>query len=195
MSTRRGSRGTSSCGISSPGPDDRPGHEVREEREVDRELLERRRHEVAAVRVDDVADRHERVEGDADREDDRAQRERQIQADDRRHVLRRVDEEVVVLEVREHAEVADQGHREQRLPLRLRRRAVDADGEQLIPDRAAGEQEDEPPVPPAVEDVARDEDERPPAVHLRHREPREREHDQEEDRERGGREQHRRSLV
>ncbi len=81
------------------GAHDRPGHEVREEREVDGELLERRRHEVAAVGVDDVADRHERVEGDADRQDDRVQRERQVEADDRRHALRRVDEEVVVLEV------------------------------------------------------------------------------------------------
>ena len=178
-----------------PGPDDRPGHEVREEGEVHRELLERRRHEVAAVGVDDVADRHERVEGDADREDDRAQRDREVEPDDRRHVLRRADEEVVVLEVREHAEVADQGHGQERLALRLRRGAVDADCEELVPERAAGEQEDEPPVPPAVEDVAGDDDERPPAVHLRHCEPREREDDQEEDRKRGSREQHRRSLV
>ena len=44
------------------------------------------------------------------------------------------------------------------------------------------------PVPPAVEDVARDDDEDAPAAHVRHREPRERQDDQEEDREGGGRE-------
>ncbi len=88
------------------GPDDRPCHEVREEREVHRELLEGRRLEVAAVRVDDVADRHEGVERDADRKHDRLQAERHVHADRRREVVGRRDEEVVVLEVAEHREVA-----------------------------------------------------------------------------------------
>jgi len=89
-------------------PDDRARHEVREEREIHSELLERRRLEVAAVRVDDVADRHEREEGDTDRQDDRLQRERQVHSDVRGEVVSRGDEEVVVLEVAEQAQVAGQ---------------------------------------------------------------------------------------
>ena len=52
--------------------DDRAGDEVREERLEDREARERGRDELAAVDVDDVRDRHERVEGDPDRQRRRA---------------------------------------------------------------------------------------------------------------------------
>ena len=190
MSTRRGSRGALDLRDQLGRPDDRAGDEVGEEREIDRELLERRRLEVTTVGVDDVADRHEREERDADREDNRLQRERQVEADDRGHVVTRGDEEVVVLEVAEHAEVPGEREDEKRLPLRLHTRAPDAHREHLVPERAAREQEDEAPVPPAVEDVARGDDERPPAVRPRHRQPRERQDDQEEDGESGGRKEH-----
>ena len=77
--------------------------------------------EVAAVHVDDVADRHEREEGDADREEDRARLERHVDADEREEVVRRGDEEVVVLEVAEQAEVPDERDGEEPLPRPLRR--------------------------------------------------------------------------
>ena len=107
--------------MSSPGPHDRAGDEVREEGEVRRERPEARRREVAAIDVDDVADRHEREEGDADREEDRARLERHVDAREREEVVRRRDEEVVVLEVAEEAEVPDERDDEQLLP----RHAVD----------------------------------------------------------------------
>jgi hypothetical protein len=169
---------------------DRPRHQVREEREVDRELLQRRRLEVAPVRVDDVADRHEGVEGDPDRKHDRLHVERQIEPHERREVVARGDEEVVVLEVAEDADVAREGEDQERLAPGGVVGSPDAHGEHLVPQRAGGQQEDEPPVPPAVEDVAGDDDERPPAVRPRHRQPRERQDDEEEDRERGRREEH-----
>ena len=77
------------------------------------------RREVAAVDVDDVADRHEREEGDADREEDRARLERDVDAGEREEVVRRGDEEVVVLEVAEQAEVPDERDDEQLLPARV----------------------------------------------------------------------------
>ena len=169
---------------------DRPRDEVREERQVRGELLEGRRDDVAAVGVHDVADSHERVEGDPDRQDDRLDRERQVEADDRGCVLRRRQEEVVVLEVAEQEQVPCQGDCEQPLPLRRDAGLVNPHREELVPDGAAGEEKDEAPVPPAVEDVAGDDHEPAPAVDVRHREPRERQHDDEEDREGGGREQH-----
>ena len=94
------------------GPHDRAGDEVREEREVRGERPEPDRREVAAVDVHDVADRHEREEGDADGEEDRARLERHVDPDEREEVVRRRDEEVVVLEVPEQAEVP--GEREPR---------------------------------------------------------------------------------
>ena len=86
---------------------DRARDEVREEREVCRELPEADRLEVAPVDVHDVADAHEREEGDADGKDDRARLEWDVDAAEREEVVRRRDEEVVVLEVAENAEVPD----------------------------------------------------------------------------------------
>ena len=93
---------------------DRPGDEMREEREVGGELRKRRRLEVAPVDVDDVADRHEREERDADRKHDRARFERDVDADEREQVVRRGREEVVVLEVAEQRHVAGDRDREER---------------------------------------------------------------------------------
>ena len=93
------------------GPDDRAGNEVGEEREIGRELRERGRLEVTAVGVDHVADRHEGVERDPDRKHDRAHLDRQVDPEVRREALGRVDEEAVVLEVREHAQVPGEGQR------------------------------------------------------------------------------------
>ena len=169
---------------------DRARDQVWEEGQVGGELLERDRDEVAAIRVDHVADRHEGVEGHPDRQHDRPQAEWSVEPDDREQVVARADEEVEVLEVAEHADVAGERDCEEELPLRRHAGAVDGDGEDVVPERRSGEQEDEMPVPPAVEDVARGDDERAPAVWPRHRQPRERQHEQEEDRKGGGGEEH-----
>ena len=67
---------------------------------------------------------------------------------------------------------------------------MDRGREHLVPHDREREQEAEPPVPARVEDEARGDDERPPALGPRLEEPRERQHDHEEDREGGGREEH-----
>ena len=178
-----------------PGAHDRPGHEVGEERQVGRELPEADGREVPAVHVDDVADRHEGEEGDPDREDDRAHVDRDVDSRRREQVVRRGDEEAVVLEVAEQSDVARDGRQRGAACARARPSARwMASANCWFHDRRGREQEDEAPVPGAVEDVAGGDDERPPALAPRHQEPREREHDQEEDRERGGREEHRSRL-
>ena len=70
-------------------PHDRACHEMGEEGEIRGELPEADRLPVAAVRVHDVADRHEREERDPDREDDRADRQRNVEPDEREDVVRR----------------------------------------------------------------------------------------------------------
>src|SRR5262249_52769162 len=100
------------------------------------------------------------------------------------------DEEVVVLEVAEHADVPGEREDQEELAAGRRLRPVDGRCEQGIPERRAGEQEDEGPVPPAVEDVAGKDDEGAPAVRPGHRQPRERQDEQKEDGEGGGREEH-----
>jgi hypothetical protein len=105
-------------------------------------------------------------------------------------VVERADEEARVLEVREEPEVEPDGQRQERLAPRDCARSVDREREDVVDDRRRHEQEDEAPVPPAVEDVAREQDPPAPRPLRRHQEPRDREDDQEEDRERGGREEH-----
>ena len=68
VSTRRGSRGSSSCGSSSLARTIGPATRCGKNAWKTANRVERRRHELAAIRVDDVRDRHERVEGDADRQ-------------------------------------------------------------------------------------------------------------------------------
>jgi hypothetical protein len=136
---------------------------VWEEREEDGELRQGRRREVAPVDVDDVAQRLEREEGDADRQDRSEQRRRHVHADVRERVLERRGEEVVVLEREEHAEVEHDVPGEQKLAGSAVGRPVHRHRKQLVDDRGRGQQQAEAPVPPAVEDVAGDEHEDPPA--------------------------------
>ncbi len=88
---------------------DRAGDQVREERLEDRETRKRRGHELAPIGVDDVRDRHEREERDADRKRD-ADHPRRVE-----DVGGRVDEEPGVLEVHEQADVEPDREREQGL--------------------------------------------------------------------------------
>jgi hypothetical protein len=153
---------------------DRAGDEMREEGQVRGEGPEADRHEVAPVHVDEVADPHEREEGDADREHDRPRRERDVEAREGEQVVRRGDEEVVVLEVAEEPEVSGEGDCEQGLPVSHVAASVDAERERVVPDDRECEEEAEPPVPGAVEDEARGDDEGPPPLSSWLEEPRQR---------------------
>ena len=66
---------------------------------------------------------------------------------------------------------------------------MDRHREHVVYDRRGREQEDEAPVPPRVEHVARDEDPAAPQRLPAHQRPRNRQHDHEEDREGDGREE------
>ncbi len=101
--------------MSSPGRTIGPATRCGKNERYARELGDARRGEVAAVDVHDVADRHEREEGDPDREHDLPSGQRDVDPDGREEVVRRGDEEVVVLEVREQAEVPDEGEHQQLL--------------------------------------------------------------------------------
>src|SRR5438034_619922 len=59
-----------------------------------------------------------------------------------------------------------------------------------VEDRRGGDEEDEAPVPVAVEEVRRRDHEQLPAVPLRHEDPTQRQDDHQEDRERDGGEEH-----
>ena len=69
-------------------------------------------------------------------------------------------------------------------------RPVHLHAERLVDQRRRDEQEDEPPVPPAVEHVAGADDEPLPQAQPRHEQPVEHVDDEEEDRERDRREEH-----
>ena len=88
------------------GADDRTGHEVREERDVDREVEEVHRLDLAPVDVDDVAHRLEREERDADRQRDAEDLGIDVDPDVGERVACRHLEELRVLEVAEQPEVA-----------------------------------------------------------------------------------------
>ena len=172
------------------GPHDRAGHEVREEREVDGEVEQPDRFQVVPVGVDHVAHRLEREERDADGQDDLQQRRRDLDAELVEPVGHRVDEEVVVLEVAEDADVGGHRHEAPRPLGRVRAGLVDADHEDLVGDGDGGQQEAVVPVPPAVEHVARDQHEQLPPAVVGPQQPRPDEDDREEDAELDRREQH-----
>ena len=100
-----GSRGALELGKELARADDRPGDEVREEAQVDGGVDERGRLGVAALHVDDVGDRLEGEERDADRQQDRQQRQRQPEAERVEDVADVLDEERVVLEDAEYEQV------------------------------------------------------------------------------------------
>ncbi|MCY1540622.1 hypothetical protein D9M68_762720 [compost metagenome] len=135
----------------------RAGDQVREDRheggEVDQPMGGRG---VAAVDVDDVADRLEDVEGDADRQQDVGDDER-LEAERGDDRVEAVDAEVGVLEVAEHAEI--DRHAEDQPALGLLRThpgRTDAQADPVVEQRHPGEQGEEVHPPPGVEDVAGD---------------------------------------
>ena len=178
------------------GAGDGAGGEVREEGDVHGEVEQRRRPQGAAVHVDDVAQHAEREERDAERQDDAQQRQVGVQVQRVEEVDGRGDEEAVILEPAEHAEVGGDG-RSQRPPApgAALRHPPDPEREELVGDGAERKQKDEAPVPPPVEHQADDQHERLPHALPGHEQPVPDEDEQEEDGECDGREQHATGLA
>ena len=109
----------------------------------------------AAVHVDDIADRLERIKADADRENDAHHRQagRDPKNGERRCDVRQ--EEIVVLEETEDREVdADARRQQRRSPTARRAREHLACDKRIHRDKQ--HQKTEAPVPDGVENVARD---------------------------------------
>ena len=101
------------------GPFDRAGHQLREEGDVGRHVQQAGAGaQRAAIDVDGVAQRLEREKRDADRQHHLQHVRRRGQADARQDAADVVDEEVGVLEVRQHAQVRREAEGEIALPVR-----------------------------------------------------------------------------
>ena len=132
-------------------PHDRAGDQVREERDERRELHEvARRRDLAAIDVDDVAHRLERVERDADRQRDLQVPQRDRQPRPGQGLVQALGEEVVVLEVPEQAQV--QGHAQRDDGLAPPRILLPRDPEPagVVHDGGEDQQREEPGVPHRV---------------------------------------------
>jgi hypothetical protein len=171
-------------------PDDRTGHQVREERQVDGEVQGLGRLDDAAVHVHHVGQRLEGEEADPDRQRDLEQRQRHRQADARQGRRHRRHEEAVVLEPAEHHQVAGDRGADQPGGGARRGRAVDRHGERLVHHGHGGQQQREPHVGIAVEHVAGGQDERLPPGGVGHQPPGNPQHGDEERREFGRGEDH-----
>ena len=138
------------------GPDDGPGHELGEERDVGREPEQVPLDlDAPTVQVDRVAQRLERVERDPDREDDRQERRVLREPEKARRPVDAVEEEVEVLEDRQQPQV---GHHADRQPRLLPPRVVRVDdphADDVVDERRERDEPEEAPVPPPVEQVAR----------------------------------------
>ena len=117
--------------------DDRPGDQVGKERLQDRDVHERGRARLAAVDVDDVRDRLEGEERDADRQDDLDDRERRPEADAVKKGVEFVDEEAEVLEGAQKRQVERDREDERALARDLRLRARDHLGRERVDDTRA----------------------------------------------------------
>ena len=131
----------------------RPGDQVRKERDERRQV-----EQVAAgaqlslVDVDRVAHRLERVEGNADRQQHAQRRLVPGHPGRRQHRVHVVDEEVEVLEEAQHPEVGDDAEPQERLA--LRRPRFHAAGRAVVDHRGGRDQDQEPRVHVAVEEIA-----------------------------------------
>ena len=170
--------------------DDRSGDQVREEGQVDREVERGDRLLLTAVDVDDVGDGAEQEERDADRERDLDEQGRGRQPERAQQRDERVDEESVVLEEAEQREVEGDPDDHPGASCPVAARTVHARREHVVADRAGEQQEHEPPVPPAVEQVRGAEHEPAPLLGAVVEAPRHAQDDDEEQRERHRREQH-----
>lgn len=139
---------------------DRPGHELREEGDEQREVAQARDGgQVPAVDVEHVAEALERVEGDADRQGQPQQVRLDRDPHPRGQRGQAGREEVVVLEQAQHAEVRGQAEAEQAAAHPAVCPAREAETAEEVRRGRQEEQRQEPVVPVAVEDVSRREQE------------------------------------
>ena len=138
-------------------PHDRAGDQVREERDERRELDEvPRRLDLAAIDVDDVAHRLERVERDADRQHDLEVPERDRQPRPAQGLMQALGEEVVVLED-SRACPGSGPCSARRRPCACRGSSIRVDPEPagVVHHRGEDQEREEPGVPPGVEVIGR----------------------------------------
>ena len=140
---------------------DRPGDQLREDGDIGSEIDEAiGGFGIASIDVDDIAQRLEHIEGDAQRQDDVFQGEG-IDAQWLQHRHQHVGAEVGVLEVAEGGQVADHADGQQakgNLLLAGIDSRLDAQAEPVVPVRDGNEQQQEVRTPPGVEQVAAEHD-------------------------------------
>ena len=137
---------------------DRPGDQVRKERDEQREVEKPRcRRDLSAIHVDHVADRHERVERDADRQQHVHRDRIEVPPEMPRHRRRAVGEEIEILEEPQHPEIERQAHDERQPAPRGAGRPIDHARHEEVDDGRPDQQSEKPPVPRRVEVVARGE--------------------------------------
>ena len=137
------------------GADDRAGHELGEERNVQEDVEDRsRRRDHAAIDVDDVGDALEGEERDPDREHDLEKRQLALQPYREHEVVQALDEEAVILEEPQSDEVERHAYAKDPTPPPAVVGRVDQQAGGVVDRRIAGEQEAEPPIPVPVEEVA-----------------------------------------
>ena len=137
------------------GTDDGPGYELREESHEQGKIEEVPAGlQPAAIDIDRVAERLERVERDADRQNDPEGAGVETQRAEEN--LQRLDEEVEVLEEPEESEIADETDHQQHLAAVRRSRVRQSPRDGVIHDRRDDQQGGETPVPVSVEVVAGD---------------------------------------
>ncbi len=135
---------------------DRPGHQVREERDEDGDIEQApARADLAPEHVDRVAHRLERVERDPHRQEDAQHRQADVHAGGGEHDVQVVDEEIEILEEAQHPEVRDDADGHER-PLALHPPLHATRGE-VVDGRRRRNQDQEPRVDIPVEHIARDE--------------------------------------
>ena len=127
---------------------------MREEREVDGELQQGDGPELAPIRVDDVAERLEGEERDADRREDRPGRRGELDPERSENARGTLGEESLVFEPAEHGQVDGHGRYEPRPANALLVVGGNDHGQHLVDHGRCGQQGDEVPVVVAVEDVA-----------------------------------------
>jgi len=170
--------------------DDRAGDEVREERQVDRDVDGRRALAQAAADVDGVGDRLKGEEGQADGQRHGEQRQRRAEPELFEQARDAVDEEPVVLEEPECEKIECDGNRDDPVPDTVGRRPLHTHRACLVDERHPGQQEAELRVGRRVEEVAGGEGERLPRAGVGHQRPRHREDHREEHGKLDGRKDH-----
>ena len=139
-------------------PHDRPGDQMREERDEGGELDEVARwFGVASIDVDHIAHRLERIERNADRQNYVEMPMRALDPHLRQHRFEAVDEEIRVLEIAEHSQIERHAQGDERFALSLIFNAIDRHAAEVIHHGREDQKPEEPPIPTRVEIVARGE--------------------------------------